>query len=75
MEAVYQLLNIDRGVPEVFASAFDIRTILNATSHLIDGKTLDQLDLPFLVKYAEKKGIEKSKGTIIYDLLKDAKLI
>lgn len=75
MEAVYQLLNIDRGVPEVFASAFDIRTILNATSHLIDGKTIDQLDLPFLVKYIEKKGIDKSKGTMIYDLLRDAKLI
>ena len=38
MEAVYQLLNIDRGVPEVFASAFDIRTLLASTARLLDGK-------------------------------------
>lgn len=38
MEAVYTLLDIDRGVPEVFASAFDVRMLLNAMYYLNDQK-------------------------------------
>ncbi|OZB89390.1 MAG: oleate hydratase [Microbacterium sp. 14-71-5] len=41
MEAVYTLLDIDRGIPEVFASTYDIRTLLQATSDLRDGAPLD----------------------------------
>lgn len=41
MEAAYQLLGIERGVPEVFDSTYDIRTILAAASRLRDGKELD----------------------------------
>ena len=36
MEAVYTLLDVDRGVPEVFASAFDVRMLLNALYYLND---------------------------------------
>ncbi|MDR2009447.1 MAG: oleate hydratase [Bacteroidales bacterium] len=75
MIAVYKLLNIDRGVPEVFASAFDIRAILNASSRLMDGRKVYDMKVPFFVKYLEKKGIEKSKGTIIFDMLKESGLI
>jgi len=75
MEAVYTLLEIDRGVPEVFASAFDIRALLASSSHLMDGKKLLDLKLPFFLKYLEKKGIEKTKKTMIYDLLKEADLV
>jgi oleate hydratase len=75
MEAVYQLLDIDRGVPEVYASAYDIRAILNATYRLMDKKKIYDLDLPFFIKYLEKKGIEKTKGTMIYDMLKESGLI
>ena len=28
MEAVYTLLNVDRGVPEVFGSCYDVRVLL-----------------------------------------------
>ena len=38
MEAVYTLLDIERGVPEVFNSTYDIRTLLAATGRLRDGK-------------------------------------
>ncbi len=38
MEAVYRLLDIERGVPEVFNSTYDIRTLLAATSRLRDGE-------------------------------------
>ena len=41
MEAVYQLLGIERGVPEVFNSTYDIRTLLAGSSRLRDGEGLD----------------------------------
>jgi len=75
MEAVYALLNVDRGVPEVFASCFDIRTLLASSACLMDGKRIIDMKQPFILKYLEKKGLEKSKGTIIYDLLKESGLI
>jgi len=75
MEAVYQLLDIDRGVPEVYASAFDIRAILNASWRLMDKRKIYDLRLPFFLKYLEKKGIEKTQGTMIYDMLKETGLI
>ena len=40
MEAVYTLLNIERGVPEVYNSTYDIRKLLAATSRLRDGKEI-----------------------------------
>lgn len=36
MEAVYTLLDIDRGVPEVFASAFDVRMLMNECNVLLE---------------------------------------
>ena len=41
MEAVYTLLGVERGVPEVFNSTYDVRTLLAATGRLRDGKVLD----------------------------------
>lgn len=38
MEAVYQLLDIDRGVPEVVATEFDLRILMDALYELNDGK-------------------------------------
>lgn len=40
MEAVYTLLDIERGVPEVFNSTYDIRMLLSATGRLRDGKEI-----------------------------------
>jgi oleate hydratase len=37
---VYQLLDVDRGVPEVFGSIYDIRELMKSTALLRDGKTL-----------------------------------
>lgn len=75
MEAVYTLVNIDRGVPEVFASAYDIRTLLNSTGRLMDGKKLAEIKVPWLIKILEKRGLKKAEGTMIMELLKDSKLI
>ncbi len=40
MEAVYTLLNVDRGVPEVWGSTYDVRDLLKATIALRDGRPL-----------------------------------
>ena len=41
MEAAYQLLGIERGVPEVFNSTYDIRKLLAATTRLRDGQAME----------------------------------
>ncbi|MDS0026497.1 hypothetical protein [Enterobacter kobei] len=38
MEAVYTLLGIERGVPEVFNSTYDIAPLLDALHQLRDGE-------------------------------------
>ena len=43
MIAVYTLLNVDRGVTEVWGSTYDIRDLLNATVKLRDGKPIRNL--------------------------------
>lgn len=75
MEAVYTLLDIDRGVPEVFASAYDIRTLLKSTGRLMDGKKLAEIKVPWLLKLLEKKGLKKAQGTMIMELLEESDLI
>lgn len=75
MEAVYTLLNIDRGVPEVFPSCFDVRVLLKSIYYLNDKKPLRDMDLPWLVKVLGKQGLKKLDGTYIEELLKEAKLV
>ncbi|GAA0226677.1 myosin-crossreactive antigen [Clostridioides mangenotii] len=48
MEAVYTLLDVVRGVPEVFGSCYDIRVLLDSTSKMMDGKKLIDMKLPLL---------------------------
>ncbi|WP_281165752.1 oleate hydratase [Liquorilactobacillus sicerae] len=75
MEAVYQLLNIDRGVPEVFDSAFDLRTILNALYYLNDQKALSELPLSQIEKVGLKACLKKIHGTYLEEILQAAKLL
>ncbi|MET1005310.1 MAG: oleate hydratase [Propionibacteriaceae bacterium] len=52
MEAVYQLLDVDRGVPEVFGSVYDVRELLKSTAFLRDG---EPLPIPALLRrYIER---------------------
>ena len=71
MEAVYTLLNVDRGVPEVWGSVYDIRDLLNATVALRDGKKLTDSALSLPQKVALKEGLKKIQGTDIEKLLND----
>lgn len=75
MEAVYTLLNVDRGVPEVFGSAFDVRTLLRAIYYLDGKQKIEDIKLPFKERLVEKKVMEKIHGTYIEELLKDAHLL
>ncbi len=70
MEAVYTLLNIDRGVPEVWGSVYDIRCLLDATVKLRDGKKITDMQFNLIEKFALKKVMEKIKGTDIEKILK-----
>ena len=75
MESVYTLLNVDRGVPEVFGSCYDVRYLMDATSKLMEGKKLTDLKLPFMVEAIEKKLLKKVEGTAIQELLVKYNLI
>ncbi len=70
MEAVYTLLDIDRGVPEVFGSCYDVRVLLDSTAKMMDGKKLTDIKLPFAMNIVEKKLLKKISGTVIEELLK-----
>lgn len=70
MEAVYTLLNVDRGVPEVWGSTYDIRDLLDASVKLRDGKPLTDMGLNLIEKFALRKVLDKAQGTDIEKLLK-----
>lgn len=75
MESVYTLLNIDRGVPEVWGSTYDIRDLLNATVQLRDGKKVTDMDQRLLERLALKAILRRVEGTDIEKLLKEYHVI
>ena len=75
MVAVYTLLNIDRGVPEVWGSTYDIRDLLNATVKLRDGKPITEMNLGLKEKIALKEALKQIKGTDIEKILKEYHVI
>ncbi len=75
MEAVYTLLNVDRGVPEVWGSCYDVRELLRACYYALDKKSLDQVKMNFFERRALKMVLKKTKGTDIEILLKNSGLV
>ena len=75
MEAVYTLLNIDRGVPEVWGSTYDVRDLLNATVKLRDGQKITTMDLGLMERLVIREGLRKIAGTDIEMLLKEYNVI
>ena len=71
MEAVYSLLNIDRGVPEVWGSTYDVRDLLNATVKLRDGQKITTMDFGLMERLVIREGLRKIAGTDIEKLLKE----
>jgi oleate hydratase len=71
MEAVYVLTGVEKGVPEVFSSRYDIRYLLNAGKCLLDGEK-PEIDLPPMTK---RKILKQIAGTEIEELLKQHEII
>ena len=70
MEAVYTLLDIDRGVPEVWGSTYDVRDLLHATVALRDGRPLNDGSMGPAVDALINAAMHKIRGTDIEKLLK-----
>ena len=75
MESVYTLLNVDRGVPEVWGSQYDIRELLRAAYYAVDKKKINELPLNFKENMLLKTVLKNVKGTDLELLLRDTGLI
>ena len=75
MESVYTLLNVDRDVPEVWGSQYDIRELLRAAYYAVDKKKINELPLNFKEKMLLKTVLKNVKGTDLELLLRDTGLI
>ena len=75
MESVYTLLSVDRGVPEVWGSQYDIRELLRAAYYAVDKKKINELPLNFKEKMLLKTVLKNVKGTDLELLLRDTGLI
>ena len=75
MESVYTLLNVDRGVPEVWGSQYDIRELLRAAYYAVDKKKINELPLNFKEKMLLKTVLKNVEGTDLEILLRDIGLI
>ena len=74
MEAVYTLCNVDRGVPEVWGSVYDIRDLLYATSKLLDGKKPLEFLLPSVLPLLDLVK-EPLVNNVVVDLLKKYNIV
>ena len=74
MEAVYTLLKVDRAVPEVWGSKYDVRELLKACYYAVDKKSVDELPLTFAEKQAIKIVKKKIEGTDLEILFKESGL-
>lgn len=75
MESVYTLLNVDRGVPEVWGSQYDIRELLRAAYYAVDKKKINELPLNFKEKMLLNTVLKNVKGTDLELLLRETGLI
>ena len=69
MEAVYTLMNVERGVPEVWGSVFDVRDLIKASVSLRDGKPLTEMELGMKERIAMKEALKMIQDTDIEKLL------
>lgn len=75
MEAVYRLLNVDRGVPEVWGSTYDVRALLDAMVKLRDGRPLTDIKMSMTEKIGTHIAMEHLADTDIAKLLKEYHVI
>ncbi len=71
MEAVYGLCGVDRGVPEVWGSVYDIRELLDSTVKLMDGRSPLEMHLPGPLENLKWKLVKKVDRTEVGKLLRE----
>ncbi len=71
MEAVYTLCDVDRGVPEVWGSTYDVRDLLMSSVKLRDGKPITEMDMPFIEKSALGLMLKKVDKTDLGKILRE----
>ena len=72
MEAVYGLLGVDRGVPEVWGSVYDIRDLLDSSVKLMDGKSPLEIELPGPLNLLKKPLLKTGRWKCSWRSLKRA---
>ena len=75
MEAVYGLCGVDRGVPAVWGSVYDVRDLLDSTVKLMDGKSPLEMKLPLPLELLKKPLLRKIDKTVVGKLLRDHNVI
>ncbi len=75
MEAVYGLLGVDRGVPEVWGSVYDVRELLESSVRLMDGKSPLEIELPGPLNLLKSAFIKFINGTAAEKLLLEKDVI
>ena len=70
MEAVYTLLDIERGVPEPWGSQYDVRALLNSVPVMRDGEK-QKLPAPLEALLRYLTGVQDLESTEIGELLRD----
>lgn len=75
MESVYTLLDIDRAVPEVWGSVYDVRELLKAVYYALDKQPISSMKLSMKEKLLLKEVTEKIKGTDAEKLAKESGII
>lgn len=71
MAAVYTLCDVNRGVPEVWGSTFDVRDLLMSSVKLRDGKAITDMSLPLKDRAALDIVLKKLGRTDIVKLLRE----
>ena len=75
MESVYTLLDIDRAVPEVWGSVYDVRELLRAVYYALDKKPISSMKLSAKEKLLLRTVTNKIKGTDAEKLAKESGII
>ena len=68
-------MNVDRAVPEVWGSQYDVRELLKACYYAVDKKTIDELPLNFKEKFAIDTLLKMNRNTDVEQLIKDSGLL
>ena len=71
MEAVYGLCKVDRAVPEVWGSTYDVRDLVESSVRLMDGKSPLDMNLPKPVNMVKNVILKKIEGTDIEKILRE----